>query len=68
MKAGVSAQVVEAFDINDKANDVYELNFGHRPYQVPPPPLNYWNLWLSPDMSKDKYLYSTSFQNFVLGF
>lgn len=41
MKAGVSAQVVEAFDINDKANDVYELNFGHRPYQVPPPPLNY---------------------------
>lgn len=37
MKADVSAQVVEAFDINDKANDVYELNFGHRPYQVPPP-------------------------------
>lgn len=34
MKAGVNAQVVEAFDINDKANDVYELNFGHRPYQV----------------------------------
>ncbi|KAH9799207.1 tRNA (cytosine(38)-C(5))-methyltransferase 2 [Citrus sinensis] len=33
MKADVSAQVVEAFDINDKANDVYELNFGHRPYQ-----------------------------------
>ncbi|KAH9760786.1 tRNA (cytosine(38)-C(5))-methyltransferase 2 [Citrus sinensis] len=31
--ADVSAQVVEAFDINDKANDVYELNFGHRPYQ-----------------------------------
>jgi hypothetical protein len=25
---------VEAFDINDKANDVYEYNFGHRPYQV----------------------------------
>jgi tRNA (cytosine38-C5)-methyltransferase len=24
---------VEAFDINDVANDVYELNFGHRPYQ-----------------------------------
>lgn len=38
MKTGVSAQVVEAFDINDKANDVYELNFGHRPFQVPPPP------------------------------
>lgn len=38
MKADVSAQVVEAFDINDKANDVYELNFGHRPHQVPPPP------------------------------
>lgn len=34
MKAGVNAKVVEAFDINDKANDVYEYNFGHRPYQV----------------------------------
>lgn len=66
MKADVSAQVVEAFDINDKANDVYELNFGHRPYQVPPP--NYWNLWLSPDMTNDKYFCSTIFQNFVLGF
>ncbi|XP_010254326.1 PREDICTED: tRNA (cytosine(38)-C(5))-methyltransferase isoform X2 [Nelumbo nucifera] len=33
MKAGVSAIMVEAFDINDKANDVYEYNFGHRPYQ-----------------------------------
>uniref|UniRef100_A0A6M2F9Y8 Uncharacterized protein n=1 Tax=Populus davidiana TaxID=266767 RepID=A0A6M2F9Y8_9ROSI len=33
MKAGVNAKVVEAFDINDKANDVYEYNFGHRPYQ-----------------------------------
>lgn len=33
MKAGVNAKVVEAFDINDKANDVYEHNFGHRPYQ-----------------------------------
>ncbi|KAI6681458.1 hypothetical protein NL676_035339 [Syzygium grande] len=32
-KAGVDAQVVEAFDINDVANDVYEHNFGHRPYQ-----------------------------------
>ncbi|KAL5783161.1 hypothetical protein ACOSP7_008190 [Xanthoceras sorbifolium] len=32
-KAGVNAQVVEAFDINDKANDVYQLNFGHRPCQ-----------------------------------
>lgn len=34
MKAGVDAVVVEAFDINDVANDVYEHNFGHRPYQV----------------------------------
>ncbi|XVE63522.1 hypothetical protein DITRI_Ditri07aG0026800 [Diplodiscus trichospermus] len=33
MKAGVNSQVVEAFDINDKANDVYQHNFGHRPYQ-----------------------------------
>lgn len=34
MKAGVNAEVVEAFDINDTANDVYQHNFGHRPYQV----------------------------------
>lgn len=34
MKSGVNAKVVDAFDINDKANDVYELNFGHRPRQV----------------------------------
>ncbi|THG06850.1 hypothetical protein TEA_010187 [Camellia sinensis var. sinensis] len=33
MKAGVNATIVEAFDINDVANDVYEYNFGHRPYQ-----------------------------------
>lgn len=33
MKAGVDAVVVEAFDINDVANDVYQHNFGHRPYQ-----------------------------------
>ncbi|KAH6831190.1 DNA methyltransferase-2 [Perilla frutescens var. hirtella] len=33
MEAGVDAVVVEAFDINDVANDVYEHNFGHRPYQ-----------------------------------
>ncbi|KAK4796065.1 hypothetical protein SAY86_028391 [Trapa natans] len=33
IKAGVDAQVVEAFDINDTANDVYEHNFGHRPFQ-----------------------------------
>ncbi|KAF2951148.1 tRNA (cytosine(38)-C(5))-methyltransferase 2 isoform X3 [Oryza sativa Japonica Group] len=31
--SGARAEVVEAFDINDVANDVYELNFGHRPYQ-----------------------------------
>lgn len=34
MKSGVKAEVVEAFDINNVANDVYEHNFGHRPYQV----------------------------------
>lgn len=34
MKAGVKAQFVEAFDINDLANDVYQHNFGSRPYQV----------------------------------
>ena len=34
MASGVRAEVVEAFDINDVANDVYEHNFGHRPYQV----------------------------------
>ena len=34
MKAGVNAEVVEAFEINDIANDVYQYNFGHRPYQV----------------------------------
>lgn len=34
MRAGVNAEIVEAFDINDKANDVYQHNFGHRPYQV----------------------------------
>ncbi|KAI3900420.1 hypothetical protein MKW92_020258 [Papaver armeniacum] len=33
MEAGVEATMVESFDINDKANDVYEHNFGHRPYQ-----------------------------------
>ncbi|KAI4337342.1 hypothetical protein L6164_015771 [Bauhinia variegata] len=33
MKAGVNAKVVEAFEINDKANDVYQHNFGHRPFQ-----------------------------------
>lgn len=34
MEAGVDAEVIEAFDINDVANDVYEHNFGHRPCQV----------------------------------
>ncbi|GAB4854130.1 C-5 cytosine-specific DNA methylase [Ancistrocladus abbreviatus] len=33
IKAGVNAEIVEAFEINDIANDVYECNFGHRPYQ-----------------------------------
>jgi hypothetical protein len=34
MASGVRAEVVEAFGINDMANDDYELNFGHRPCQV----------------------------------
>lgn len=37
MEAAVNALVVEAFDIKNAANvanDVYEQNFGHRPYQV----------------------------------
>ncbi|XP_057539241.1 tRNA (cytosine(38)-C(5))-methyltransferase 2 [Amaranthus tricolor] len=33
MRAGVNAQIVEAFEINDVANDVYQHNFGHRPFQ-----------------------------------
>ncbi|KAI9073990.1 hypothetical protein K1719_044054 [Acacia pycnantha] len=33
MKSGVNAEVVEAFEINDRANDVYQHNFGHRPFQ-----------------------------------
>ncbi|KHF97782.1 tRNA (cytosine(38)-C(5))-methyltransferase [Gossypium arboreum] len=33
MKAAVNYHVIEAFEINDKANDVYQHNFGHRPYQ-----------------------------------
>ncbi|XP_059275072.1 tRNA (cytosine(38)-C(5))-methyltransferase 2 isoform X2 [Lycium ferocissimum] len=33
LKADVNATVVEAFDINDLANDVYQHNFGHRPFQ-----------------------------------
>ncbi|KAL4033912.1 hypothetical protein IC575_007030 [Cucumis melo] len=33
LSAGIHAKVVQAFDINDKANDVYEHNFGDRPYQ-----------------------------------
>ncbi|XP_073051837.1 tRNA (cytosine(38)-C(5))-methyltransferase 2-like [Primulina eburnea] len=33
MKAGVNAEVVEAFDISDIANDVYEHKFGHHPHE-----------------------------------
>ncbi|RAL44259.1 hypothetical protein DM860_015619 [Cuscuta australis] len=33
IEAAVNAVVVEAFDINDVANDVYEHNFRHRPHQ-----------------------------------
>lgn len=32
-RAGVEAKMVEAFDINNVANDVYQHNFGHRPFQ-----------------------------------
>lgn len=35
MRAGIPGCIVEAFDINNIANDVYEHNFGHRPFQVP---------------------------------
>jgi len=34
MKAQVKAEVIEAFEINNIANDVYQHNFSHRPYQV----------------------------------
>jgi hypothetical protein len=34
MKAQVNAEVIEAFEINNIANDVYQHNFHHRPYQV----------------------------------
>ncbi|KAL8216859.1 hypothetical protein R6Q57_023696 [Mikania cordata] len=33
MKAELNAKIIEAFDINDLANDVYAHNFGHRPFQ-----------------------------------
>lgn len=33
MEAGLNTKMVEAFDINDLANDVYQHNFGHRPHQ-----------------------------------
>lgn len=33
-ESGVETLVLEAFDINEVANDVYEHNFGHRPSQV----------------------------------
>ncbi|KAJ3670878.1 hypothetical protein LUZ60_008304 [Juncus effusus] len=33
MKAGIKAEIIQAFDINDSANDVYEHNFNHRPFQ-----------------------------------
>ncbi|KAL5057636.1 hypothetical protein RYX36_029240, partial [Vicia faba] len=34
MKAQVEEQVIEAFEINNIANDVYQHNFSHRPYQI----------------------------------
>ncbi|XP_020521337.1 tRNA (cytosine(38)-C(5))-methyltransferase isoform X1 [Amborella trichopoda] len=33
LQAKLPATIVEAFDINDMANDVYQHNFGHRPHQ-----------------------------------
>lgn len=36
MKSGIYAEIVQAFEINDVANDVYQHNFGHRPFQVLP--------------------------------
>lgn len=33
LRAGIQAIILEAFDINDIANDVYKHNFGHRPCQ-----------------------------------
>ncbi|KAH7686638.1 tRNA (cytosine(38)-C(5))-methyltransferase protein [Dioscorea alata] len=33
LKSGIRAEIVEAFDINNTANDVYQHNFGHRPFQ-----------------------------------
>ncbi|KAI0527700.1 hypothetical protein KFK09_003305 [Dendrobium nobile] len=33
MRAEIHASIVEAFDINDRANDVYMHNFGCRPFQ-----------------------------------
>lgn len=49
MKAQVNAQVLEAFEINDTANDVYQHNFAHRPYQVCFFLLFYWiwNCWFA---------------------
>jgi len=32
-QSGIHAKVVEAFDINNIANEVYKHNFGHSPYQ-----------------------------------
>jgi hypothetical protein len=34
MASGIVSEVVEAFEINDSANDVYQHNFKHRPYQM----------------------------------
>ncbi|OEL20854.1 hypothetical protein BAE44_0018125 [Dichanthelium oligosanthes] len=43
MESGARADVVEAFDINDVANDVYEHNFGHRPCQAKREPMRFQN-------------------------
>ncbi|RRT61799.1 hypothetical protein BHE74_00044475 [Ensete ventricosum] len=43
LRAGIRGRVVEAFDINNIANDVYEHNFGHRPFQAKRKPLSFRN-------------------------
>jgi tRNA (cytosine38-C5)-methyltransferase len=36
MASGVQVKVVEAFDINDITNNVYEHNFNHHPTRCSP--------------------------------
>ncbi|URE27713.1 C-5 cytosine-specific DNA methylase [Musa troglodytarum] len=54
LRAGIRGRVVEAFDINNIANDVYEHNFGHRPFQVPRLSFSF------PSIPRNSYCYQTS--------